>query len=142
MLNFLQDNLKERYFNIFNSILLFNPKLIKLIISYCFFTFSNFCITYIIVKAHNTIISHFKIINYHIRETKRWKVSCVTSWKIRQKIDNPIFKIGRSIAVLIFSGWIPFPLLVASLLFRRIFITSQMTLSSASHETVVVTVMF
>ena len=41
-------------------------------------------------------------------------------------------KISRSTAVLIFSGWIPFPLLVAILLYRRIFMTSHMTLSSAS----------
>ncbi len=47
-------------------------------------------------------------------------------------IGDPSFKIGRSTFVLIFSGWFPFPLLVAILLFRRIFMTSHMTLSSAS----------
>ncbi len=52
--------------------------------------------------------------------------------KLHLKLGNPSFKIGRSAAILIFSGWFPFPLLVAILLFRRIFVTSHMTLSSAS----------
>ncbi len=52
--------------------------------------------------------------------------------KLHLKFGNPSFKIGLSTAVLIFSGWFPFPLLVAYLLFRRTFMTSHMTLSSAS----------
>ena len=48
--------------------------------------------------------------------------------KLHLKFGNPRFKIGRSTAVLIISGWFPFPLLVAILLFRRIFMTSHMTL--------------
>ena len=39
--------------------------------------------------------------------------------KLLLKLGNPSFKIGRSTAVLLFSGWFPFPLLVALLVFRR-----------------------
>ncbi len=52
--------------------------------------------------------------------------------KLQLKFGNPSFKTGRYRSVLIFSGWFPFPFLVAILLFRRIFMTSHMTLSSAS----------
>ncbi len=58
------------------------------------------------------------------RDTTRSKIK----YKLPLKFGNPIFKIGRFTAVLIFSGWFPFPLLVTYLLFRRSF----MTLSSAS----------
>ncbi len=47
------------------------------------------------------------------------------------KFGNPSSKIGHSTAVLIFSGRFPFPLLVAYLLFERIFMLSHMRLSSA-----------
>ncbi len=56
--------------------------------------------------------------------------------KIEQKLHlnfgNPSFKIGRSAAVLIISGWFPFPLFLTSLLVGRIFMTSHMPLSSPS----------
>ncbi len=41
--------------------------------------------------------------------------------KLHIKFGNPSFKIGRSTAVLIFSGWFPLPLLV----FRRILMRSH-----------------
>ncbi len=47
------------------------------------------------------------------------------------KFDIPSFKIGHSTAVLILSSWFPFPLLVAILLFKRIFMASHMTLFRA-----------
>ena len=53
--------------------------------------------------------------------------------KLHLKFGNPSFRIGSSTAVLIFSGWFSFPLFVAILLFRHIFMTSSMTLSSASR---------
>ena len=56
--------------------------------------------------------------------------------KAQLKFGYPSFKICRSITVSIFSGWFPFPLLVAINLFRRIFMTSHMTLSSVSILTV------
>ena len=86
-----------------------------------------------------------KMQNYNYRVGKHWKVTCVTSKK-RQKVGmqrkiklhlkfgNPSFEIGCSAAVLIFSGWFPFPLLVAILLFRHIFMTSHMTLSGRLIE--------
>ena len=40
--------------------------------------------------------------------------------KLHLKLGNPSFKIGRFTAVLMFSGWFPLPLLVATLLFKRI----------------------
>ena len=52
--------------------------------------------------------------------------------KIHIKFGNPIFKIGRSTAVLVITGWFTLPILVAILLFKRILMTSHMTLSSAS----------
>ncbi len=64
------------------------------------------------------------------RDTARSKIKL----KLHLKFGNHSFKIGRTTAVLIFSSWFPFPLLVASLLFRRIFMTSQMPLSSASMK--------
>ncbi len=52
--------------------------------------------------------------------------------KIKKKPDlkfgDPSFKIDRSTACLIFRGWFPFPLIVASLLFKRIFMTLHMPL--------------
>ena len=62
------------------------------------------------------------------RDATRSKIK----YKLHLKFGNPSMKIGRSRAVLIFSGWFPFQLLVAILLFRRIFMTSHMTLSCAS----------
>ncbi len=47
--------------------------------------------------------------------------------KLPLKFGNPSYTICRSKAV---SGWFPFPLLVASLPFRRIFMT-HMPLSNA-----------
>ena len=57
----------------------------------------------------------------------------------RHKISSTLnlvlsVRINRSTAVLISSGWFPFPLLVAILLFRRIFMTSHMTLSSGASK--------
>ncbi len=56
---------------------------------------------------------------------KQLKRRYATRSKIKSphKIVNLSFKIGFSTAVLIFSGWFPFPHLVASLLYRRIFMT-------------------
>ena len=45
--------------------------------------------------------------------------------KLHLKSGNPSFKTGSSTAVLIFSGWFPFPLILH---FRCIFMTSHMTL--------------
>ncbi len=56
--------------------------------------------------------------------------------KLHLKFGNPSYEIGSSTAVLIFSGWFPFPLLVTILLFRRIFMTSHMTFSSASRNNI------
>ncbi len=71
----------------------------------------------------------------------RLKRRDATRNKVKQnlhlKFGNPSFKIDRSISVLIFSGWFPFPLLVTILLFRRIFMTSHMTLSSASKLAII-----
>ncbi len=53
--------------------------------------------------------------------------------KIHIKFCNPSFKIGHFTAVLLFSGLFPFPFLVAILLFRSIFMTSHMTLTSTSN---------
>ena len=55
------------------------------------------------------------------RDATRSKIK----YKLHQKFGNPSFNVGRSVAVLIFSGWFPFQLLVASLLFRRIFMKSH-----------------
>ena len=68
----------------------------------------------------------------------RLKRRDATRSKIKQKLylkfGYPSFKIDRSTTALIFSGWFPFLLLVSSLLFRRIFMTSYMSLSSASLQ--------
>ncbi len=48
------------------------------------------------------------------------------------KFGNPSFKIGFFTAVLIYSVWFPFPPLVAIFIFKRIFMTSYMTLANAS----------
>ncbi len=61
------------------------------------------------------------------------KVSGVTS-KYVYKFGNPSFKIGCSTTVLIFSGWFPFPPLVAILLFKLTFMTSHLSLSRASVQ--------
>ncbi len=54
--------------------------------------------------------------------------------KIFLKFGNPSLQIGCSTAVWIISGWFPFSLLVAVLVFRHILMmTSHMTFSSASE---------
>ncbi len=67
-----------------------------------------------------------------IRLTRRDGTRSKIKYKPHLKFGNPTFKIGRSTVILIFSGWFPFPLLVAILLFLHIFMTSHMTLSSVS----------
>ena len=51
---------------------------------------------------------------------KRLEKRNATRIKIKQKLHlrfgNPSFKIGRSTAVLIFSGWFPFPLFIVILI--------------------------
>ena len=47
---------------------------------------------------------------------KRGDARINIKWKLHLKFGNPSFKIVRSTAVVIFSGWFPFPLLVAILL--------------------------
>ncbi len=70
-----------------------------------------------------------------IRLKRRDATRRIIQEKLYIKFSNPSFKIGSSTAVLIFTGWFPFPLLSAILLFRHIFMTSPMTLSSASFFT-------
>ncbi len=67
---------------------------------------------------------------------KRLKRRDVSRRKMKSppKIGNPIFKIGSSTAVLIFGGWFLFPLIVTSLPYTHMSMTSNMPLSSASNK--------
>ncbi len=56
----------------------------------------------------------------------------VAAIKIKAPPGNPSFKIGLSSAVLIFSDWFPFPTSRCNPSFGGIFMTSHITLSSAS----------
>ncbi len=67
-----------------------------------------------------------------IRLKRRIATRSKIEWKLHLKFGNHCFKIGSSTAVLICSGWFPFPLLIAIFLFNGIFMTSHMPLSSAS----------
>ncbi len=70
----------------------------------------------------------------NIRLKRRDAARSKIEHKFHPKFGNPSFKIGRSTAALLFSALFLFPLLVASLLFRHMFMTSHMTLSSASIQ--------
>ena len=68
-------------------------------------------------EALESVMCDVIIIRLKRREATRSKIN----FKLHLKFDNPGFKKGRSIAILIFRSWFPFPLLVAILLFRFIF---------------------